>query len=303
MHRGRDMVLPSVVDAHHHIWAPDTDPEGVGWVWLKKSGRRQFGDPAPIQRDYLLPEFLNEAAPDRVAGSVHVQVDNSLSDPVAETRFIQKISDSACFPIMIVGFVNLAAPELDDLLDRHMAYSNFRGIRQIIARQEDRPEISFAPRDYLRDLGWRAGFASLGARGLSFDLQLYPEQMQAAAEFLAGHPEVPVAIDHLGSPYDLSAAGAARWRRGMAALAALDHVHVKLSGYAMYFGTDMGQGARDLTAEIIDLFGANRTMFGSNFPVDKLHLLYRDAFELIADVAPDDLPQILGGTARRFYRF
>ncbi|MFD0857821.1 amidohydrolase family protein [Roseovarius aquimarinus] len=297
------MALPEIIDAHHHLWAPDTDPEGVGWVWLKKPGRRQFGDPAPIRRDYLLPEFMAEAAPDRLTGSVHVQVDNALPDPVAETRFVQRISDASGFPIAIVGFADLAAPGLGALLDRHMAFPNFRGVRQIIARLEDRPEISFAPRAYLGDAAWRAGFAALGERGLSFDLQLYPEQMEAAADLLAAHPDVPVVVDHLGSPHDPSAKGLAVWQRGMEALAALPHVHVKLSGYAMYFGDDMGQGAQDMTAEIIRLFGAPRTMFGSNFPVDKLHLDYRAALDLIAEVAAaEDLPQILGGNARRFYR-
>lgn len=233
-----------------------------------------------------------------------MQVDNSLPDPVAETRFIQGISDAGGLPIMIVGHADLAAPWLETLLDRHMKFSNFRGIRQIIARNEHRPDISFAPREYLSDPAWRAGFAALEGRGLSFDLQLYPEQMEAAAAFLSGHPGIPMAIDHLGSPHDLSEAGRARWRRGMVALAALPHVQVKLSGYAMYFGAELGDAARDATAHILTIFGPERTMFGSNFPVDKLHLDYRAALDLIAEVAaPDDLRHILGGTAGRFYRF
>lgn len=306
MRRGRVMDLPEpgLIDAHHHLWAPDSDPERVGWAWLKQRGRRQFGDPKPIQRDYLLEEFATEPAPTRLAGSVHVQVDNSLPNPVAETRFIQRISDAGGLPIMIVGFANLDAPDVDAVLIRHAAYPNFRGIRQIIARAVQRPEISFAPRDYLADSDWRAGFAALEGRGLSFDLQLYPEQMEAAAALLSDHPDIPVVVDHLGSPHDLSEAGLRVWHSGMATLAALPHVEVKLSGYAMYFGAELGQGARDVTAEIIALFGPDRVMFGSNFPVDKLHLHYRAALNLIEEVAaPRHAARILDGNARRFYRF
>ncbi len=292
-----------IIDSHHHLWAPQTDPGKVGYVWLRDIGApKPFGDPTPIQRDYLIDEFLGEAAPERLAGSVHLQCDPKIPDPVAETAFIQKISDDSGFPIMIVGFADLGAENVEEVITDHKAYPNLRGIRQIISHLPDRPDISFAPRNLLDDPIWRANYAQLADHGLSFDLQLYPEQMQQAAELAADHPDVPVVIDHLGSPYDASEAGLKTWEDGMAALAALPHVHVKLGGYAMFFGGDLGEIQTQLTRAALEMFGPSRAMFGSNFPVDKLHLRYADLLAFMRMTAGENAGDVMGSTAGRFYR-
>lgn len=293
----------SIIDAHHHLWAPDTDPMGVGWTWLRRPGPRAFGDPGPIRRDYLLDEFRAEPAPSRLAGSVHVQSDNALPDPVRETRFVQALSDTASFPMAVVGFADLSRPDAAETLARHAAHQAFRGVRQILSRDDADPRRSYAARHHLRDGLWRERFGLLAAMGLSFDLQLLPAQMIEAARVLEEHPDVPVALDHLGSP-ETKGGDDGPWREGMAALAALPWVHVKLSGYGMTFGARPGERARRLTAEALRLFGPGRAMFGSNFPVDKLWLGYRQALDLVSACCPDleARAAVLGGTARAFYR-
>jgi len=278
-----------IIDAHHHLWAPQTPELDIGYVWLKDIGApKPFGDPTPIQRDYLLPEFLAEPAPRALMGSVHVQADPRIPDPVAETAFVQKISDDSGHKIKIVGFADLASGDFAAQIEGHLAHENVVGIRQIISHVPDRPEISFAQTNLLDDAIWRAQFALLSDHGLRFDLQLYPEQMQQAASFLANHPKVSVVIDHLGSPYDSTKEGLALWEEGMAALAALDHVYVKLSGYAMFFRGALDGATTHVTHRILDLFGAERVMFGSNFPVDSLHLTYPQIIEfLLTNIGPD----------------
>ncbi len=296
-----------IIDAHHHLWAPQTPELDVGYVWLKDIGApKPFGDPTPIQRDYLLDEFLSEPAPRALAASVHVQADPKLPDPVAETAFIQKLSDTSGHPIMIVGFADLTSKRFTDDLLRHKAHPNLRGIRQIISYLPGHRNLSFAARNLLDDPLWRAQFAQLADHGLSFDLQLYPEQMQQAAAFLADHPDVPVVIDHLGAPYDPSTAGMALWSDGMRALAQLPHVTVKLSGYAMFFRAVLEGPAGRVTQEILEHFGAERVMFGSNFPVDRLHLGYGRILDFVSGQVgsnPTDQEQVFSGTATRFYRF
>lgn len=90
------------------------------------------------------------------------------------------------------------------------------------------------------------------------------------------------------------------WRIGMKALSQLPHVHVKLSGYAMFFGADLGETAHGVTRDILELFGADRVMFGSNFPVDKLHLRYDELVRFIKNQT-DDVEAVLSRTAAEFY--
>lgn len=294
-----------IIDGHHHLWAPQTPELDVGYVWLKEIGApRPFGDPTPIQRDYLLEELRGESGAEELVGSVHLQADPRIPDPVAETSFVQAQSDAAEFPIMLVGYADLAGPDCAEVLERHAAHRNFRGIRQILSHLPEAPEKSFVTRNLIEDLAWRANFARLGDLGLSFDLMLYPEQMPAAADFLADYPEVPVVLEHLGSPHDRSLEGMDRWRKGMAALAALPHVEVKLSGYAMYFGSDLGAEAREVTREILALFGTERAIYGSNFPVDLLHLTYAEILSFLRAEVPEAAhAAVFHDNARRFYRF
>lgn len=296
-----------LLDAHHHLWAPESDPDDMGYGWLRDIGApKPFGDPTPIQRDYLLAEFRDEPLSRQMRGSVHIQADPKIPDPVKETAWIQRQSDEAGFPVMIVAFADLAAGTFAEQAQRHMEHPNMRGIRQIIAHLPDRPDLSFLKRNMLDDLTWRAQFAMLGDLGLSFDLMAYPGQLRQAAELLADHPDIPVVLEHLGCPYDHSDEGLALWSDGIAALAKLSHVRVKLSGYAMYFKADLGKVAADVTQTLLGAFGPERCMFGSNFPVDRLHLTYPDLVDFVkGQVGSDEaaLRQVFHDTAAAFYRF
>ena len=260
-----------LVDAHHHLWIPERREPDLGYGWLRDVGApKPFGDPTPIQRDYLWAEYAAESDAHRLVGSVHVQTDGALPDPVAETAWVQSVFDRTGLPHAIVGLVDLAAPDLDATLAAHARHRDFRGVRQIVSRLDDRPELSFAPRHLLRDAAWRAGYARLSAHALSFDLQCYPEQMGEVADFLAEHPATPVVLDHAGSPHDGSEAGRRRWREGVDRLAALEHVAVKLSGFGMFDAAWTADSVRALVDHLLDAFGPERVLWGSNFPVERL---------------------------------
>ena len=293
-----------VIDAHHHLWDPVSGRSGVGYTWLRDIGApKPFGDPTPIQRDYLADEYLAESAHE-VVGSVHVQADGALPDPARETAWLERVAGEHGVPSAIVGFADLAAPDLDALLDRHAAASpRFRGARQIIARTEGLPAISFAPREFLDDPAWREGYALLNERNLLFDLQLHPAQMTRAAEFVGEHPGVPVAIDHAGSPHDRSERGLREWREGMGALAAVPHATCKISGLGMFDPDWTATTMAPVIDAILELFGPERTMWGSNFPVDKLFGSFDRALDSVAARVPQAMRNaVFRDTAARFYR-
>jgi len=284
------LLLPSgYADAHHHIWAPVTRGAAIGYGWLCDIGApKPFGDPTPIQRDYMMAEFLAEdtAAP---RASVHIQTDGALPDPVAETAFVQAEADAAGHPVAIIGLADLSAPDLDRTLARHGQYRGFRGVRQIVARLADRPDLSFAPRGFLADPNWRDGLKRLEGLGLCFDLQLYPAQAEAALEALAATPALTVIIDHALSPYDASPTGFARWKAAVHLLAARPRTHVKLSGFGMYRRDWVTAAVPPFAPHIAHLlaeFGGDRVMWGSNYPVEKLVTAYGTARDLVADLVP-----------------
>lgn len=271
------------IDAHHHLWIPESSQPDLGYRWLRDIGAmKPFGDPTPIQRNYEWAEFSAETR-HVMAGSVYLQVDGAIADPVAETAWVQQVFDHTGLRHGIVGLVDLASPNAQTILEEQYQYPAFRGIRQILSRLDSQPALCFAPTHYLRDASWRDRFQLLQERGLSFDLQLYPEQMSEAAEFLSLHPGVPVIVDHAGSPYDQSRQGLESLRVGLGVLAALPQVSIKLCGFGMF---DTDRSARSLQPVmdiVLEAFGVERVMFGSNFPVDKLMGSFDELVSMVAD--------------------
>ena len=111
--------------------------------------------------------------------------------------------------------------------------------------------------------------------------------MLEAAEFLAKHPKTQIIIDHAGSPYDPSMAGPEKWKEGMAHLSTLPNVSAKISGLGMF---DLHANAKREAGVyinwILEKFGRSRTLYGSNFPVDKLMSTYDDTIETIVKHLP-----------------
>ena len=298
-----------IIDSHHHLWCPENDTADIGYVWLKNIGvMKPFGDPTSIQRDYLPEEFKAESKKHELVGSVHIQCDGAIPDPVKESEWLESLSQSHGVPSAHIGFVDLTSADTPALLERYIQLPNFRGVRQIISRIDGRPEISFTSVDYLDHTIWREHFGLLAEHNLSFDLQLYPQQMADAAIFLEQHPDAPVVIDHAGSPYDQSKAGRLFWREGLEELAQLPHCHIKLSGFGMFDQQWDSRSIQPLFNDIIELFGVDRVMFGSNFPVDKLMHSYDFVVDSVVECCRNlglneaDIERFFYGNVREFYQ-
>ncbi len=298
-----------IIDAHHHLWCPINDTAGIDYVWLKNIGAmKPFGDPTEIQRDYLPQEFSAETKRHELVGSVHVQADGAIPDPVKESKWLEQFRVTNNLPSAHVGFIDLTGDNVETTLERYFELPGFRGVRQIISKLDNRPDISFAPTHFLRNQKWRKQYSLLAKHNLTFDLQLYPEQMMEAASFFSQHKDIPVIIDHAGSPYNQSLKGLARLKYGLANMAKLPHCHIKLSGFGMFDPTWNSESIQPIFDIILDAFGPKRVLFGSNYPVDKLMQSYDYIIgELIkcgerSGLKHNDQQNIFSDNARRFYR-
>ena len=138
--------------------------------------------------------------------------------------------------------------------------------------------------------------------GLSFDLQLIPELMPRMAELIAQSPDTKIALCHAGSPYNRTEAGLQRWSKILAHLSDLSNVTCKLSGLGMFDHDWTADKIKPIVDTCIAQFGADRLMFGSNFPVDSLSGSYEkliQAYEMLTAEAQQS--KIFNSTAKRFY--
>lgn len=288
------------VDAHVHLW--DLDRLRYPWLTPPFADGGPAGNVAAIAQTYLPADYRAEAANWTLAGYVHVDAGADPTDALAETEWLERLPEG---PNGIVAFAALDDPQLAVLLSSHAAYARVRGIRHIVNWHRD-PARSYTSRDVTGDEGWAYGFALLGKYGLSFDLQCYPGQMPGLARLFEQHPEVPVIVDHLGMPVPDDPDGLAEWRAGLAALATLPQVAVKISGLGFVRQPWSAATARSMVLQAIDLFGTDRCLVASDFPTDRLFGGFDKTLsayaEIIAPFSENERRAMWGGNADRIYR-
>jgi predicted TIM-barrel fold metal-dependent hydrolase len=294
--------LQRIIDAHHHLW----NLNACHYPWLMEKGvGRFFGDPAPIQKNYLPSDFKADIGALPVAKSVHIQVGVAPEDSVKETLWQEAQGETAGLPNAIVAFVDLTADNVEAQLDAHSAAHRLRGVRQIVGRSAEEDALTGGG-SLLANPAFERGLRTISKRGLSFDLQLVPGQMLTAAELLRMVPDLNVALCHGGSLSDFSAEGRALWSKGIAALAELPHILCKVSGFGMFDNHWTADSARAQFDTLLRHFGPSRMAFGSNFPVDKLYSDYTAVWarfdKLTAALSPDERAALFADNAERFYR-
>jgi predicted TIM-barrel fold metal-dependent hydrolase len=294
-----------VVDPHVHFW----DLATHHYPWLANPGVSFVGDARALRFNYLPADLLREAGDIDVLKVVHVEANHDPADPVEETRWLQGLADAGgprAMPEAIVAAADLSAPNAQAVLEGHAAFSRTRGIRQILNVHAD-PLYDYVGRHYLRDAAWRANFGLLARYGFSFDLQIYPAQMEEAAALARAHPDIPLILNHAGMFVDRnSVAGYRAWREGLRLLAACPNVTVKISGLAMFDHRWTVESLRPYVLETIDAFGAARAMFASNFPVDRQFGSYPDLWhayaQIVSGASAEERGALFIGNARRIYR-
>jgi len=294
------MTIPAV-DAHHHIWRQADLPWLVGPMLP-----RIFGPYDPIRRDYPIDEYLADIEGTGVEKSVYVQANWAPPQAEDEVAWVQRTADESGWPHAIVGYADLMAEDARPALDRLMRYPLLRGIRMQL-HWHDNAQYRFAARaDLADDPVFRRNLVALAERGLSFDLQVFAGQMQGAARLARDFPRTTFILQHAGMLEDLSDAGRADWRASMRLLAAEPNVMSKLSGLGTFIHRNDAAHIAWIVRETVALFGAERCLYGSNFPIEKL---WCDYSELIgayrAALAPypeAEQRAMLHDNAARIYR-
>jgi predicted TIM-barrel fold metal-dependent hydrolase len=335
-----DAALP-IVDPHHHLW------DRRGRLALLPPPTHPFEAILHQSPRYLLDELLADTGSGHaVIATVYVEcgafyrVDGpEAMKPVGETEFVNGIaamSASGTYgPLRacaaIVGHADLALGDaVAPVLDAQLAAGNgrFRGIRQMMAHDPDPAvlgPLSHGKASLCGNPAVRAAIGHFASRNLTLDLWVLEPQLAEAIALARAFPDVPMVIDHVGTPVGLgSYAGTldarfAGWAANIRHLAACPNVQMKLGGLAMPFAgfANMGPDIRPTSETLaavwrpyletcIEAFGASRCMFESNFPVDRwgadYPILWNTFKRVAAGASASEKADLFAGTATRFYR-
>ena len=323
-----DALAPElpICDPHHHLW--------------------EFREDQPEPRYLLDDVLADTNSGHNIVSTVFIECGAMYREegpaamkPVGETEFVNGIAAMSAsgrygatrIAAGIVGHVNLTlGDDVAPVLEAQIAAGNgrFRGIRHSVPwdASDDVPVIrGKKPPHLLADDTYRAGFAHLARHGLTYEAWLYHPQLPELTDLARAYPDTTIILNHFGGPLGVGPYAGKReeifttWQADIADLAACPNVVAKLGGINMAInGFGWHEQARPPTSEAlveatrpyyeytIEQFGADRCMFESNFPVDKLSCGYAvvwNSFKrLAAGYSDDEKAMLFHDTAARIYR-
>lgn len=274
------------IDAHHHLWKP----ERGDYHWMPK-------DVAVLNRAYAPRDLGSSLAACNIDKTILVQA----AATVEETEYMLGLADGSDFIAGVVGWVDFEQPEHRAILDRLAGHPLFKGVRPMI---QDLPDDDWMLRD---DVQW--AFAALSETGLTFDALGFPRHMKNFLTILTRYPDMRVVLDHCMKPQirDHSANTFSAWADGIALLANETSAYCKFSALITEASEDWTtQSLRPYVEHILDCFGPDRVMWGSDWPVCRLRAEYEDwhaaAVDLTAELSDTDRAAVFGATASAFYQ-
>ena len=271
------------IDSHQHFWRYDA----VRDAWITDSM-------AVLKRDFLPEHLAAEFAANGIDASIAVQVDQSEN----ETMFLLDLAERNERIAGVVGWVDLLSPRVAESLEHFSHASKLRGFRHIAqAEPDDR---------FLVQENFVKGVTQLRAFGFTYDILIYPRQLPAAIELAARLPGQRFVVDHLAKP-EVKSKKTLPWAAQIKEIAQNQNVFCKLSGLVTEADWKHWEAGdfKPYLEVVFDAFGAERLMFGSDWPVCLLAATYRQVKELIEEYvkgfSESDKEKIFGGNAARFY--
>ena len=275
-----------MLDAHHHLW--HYDPENYPWI----------PPGSALARDYLLPDLIENTDSAGVTGTVVVQARQTLE----ESDWLLEVADQSDRIQGVVGWVPLADADVGEHLARLCQHRKFKAVRHVV---QDEPDD-----DFILGHDFNRGIEQLRDHDLVYDILIFQKHLTPTIEFVDQHPDQPFVLDHIAKPVIHNGRIETEWRQGMAALAERENViAVKISGMVTEVTDDTISEAtlKSYFDESLDMFGAQRLCFGTDWPVCLLRI---DSYAhwassvraYVAELSVSEQNAILHETCQQAYR-
>jgi L-fuconolactonase len=271
------------IDAHQHFW----DLTRFDYAWMPP-------EPSILRQNFLPDRLARILTRNRFAGSVVVQATTLL----AETHWLLDLADANEFILAVVGWVDLTDPRLGLTLDELQKRPKFKGVRHPV---QDEPDDNWLMRAEVL-----AGLVELARRGLPYDLLIRPRHLPLVSRIAERAPGLRMVIDHIAKP-GIATHTLEPWAQDIAAASKLPQVYCKLSGMITEAAPQSwkAEHLRPYVTHVMQSFGPDRLMFGSDYPVCLLNGSWKEAlaaFTQSIGAQPIEVREkLLGGTAQKFY--
>jgi L-fuconolactonase len=269
------------LDAHQHFWSYDA----AQYPWIPPG--------SPLHRDWLPDDLAALQRPLGFDGSIAVQA----RQVVGESDWLLGLADRHATVKGVVGWVDLRSDRVEADLARLAAHPKFVGVRHVVQEEPD---------DFMLGKDFQRGISKLHAHGLTYDILIYPRQLEAAIRLAEDFPAQPFVLDHIAKP-PIKDGAIEPWKSQVRRLAKLPNVWCKVSGMLTEADHQAWQAGqfRPYLDTVFEAFGPARLMYGSDWPVCLFAGSYEQAFRLVDDYARGlteaERAGLFGGNCARFY--
>ena len=271
------------IDAHQHFW--HYSPATHGWITEEMKA---------IRKSFLPDDLASVLNANGVDGCVAVQADQT----EAESQFLLDLAAKNPFIKAVVGWTDLKSDSLEARLEAYQSHELLKGFRHIAQGQ---------PAGFLIDPAFSNGIAKLNDFGFSYDILVFNNQLPEVVELMKKLPEMRLVLDHIGKP-NIQAGEFAEWKLEIERLSGFEHLYVKLSGLVTEANWQQWQLSdfEPYIESILEAFGPDRIMFGSDWPVCLVAADYGQVLTIvnqyIEKLSTAEQAAIMGENAERFYR-
>jgi L-fuconolactonase len=271
------------IDAHQHFW--QFDPVRDSWI---------NEEMAVIQKDFLPQDLQPVLQQNNMGGCVIVQSDQSEK----ESQF--QLSNAAKFDFIkgVVGWVDLQANAIGERLAYYSSFKKMKGFRHVLQGELDRA-LMLKP-------AFMNGVSKLNEFGFTYDILIFPDQLKYAAELVAAFPDQKFVIDHIAKP-NIKDHKSDGWKKDIGALGGFENLYCKISGMVTeaHWKNRKKEDFTPYMDAVVETFGTNRIMFGSDWPVCLVAATYEQMLEIVTDYfssfTDNEKERFFGMNAVEFY--
>jgi predicted TIM-barrel fold metal-dependent hydrolase len=294
----------TLIDAHHHLWQVSQKKHPS--LYGPQRPDSFIGDNSAIRKNYLPDDYRRDAAEHNVLATVHCEAEWDRADQLGETRWVTSMHEQHGVPTAIVAHAWFDTPNAEEIIAAQAVNPLVRGIRSKPVTAASPDQMTPGAPGTMQDEKWLRGFALLEKYKLSWDLRVPFWHLEEAASVARAFPKTAIILNHTGFPWDRSEEGLAAWRHGMDVLAREPNVWVKVSEFGMKDRAWDYEENRRIVRDAIAIFGIERSVFATNFPVASLRIGYgalvKAMRRMLADLAPEERDRFFWKNAASFYR-
>ena len=292
-----------IIDAHHHFW--DLSLKKNPWLNPNKQIPFRYGDYKSICKNFLTSDYFKVSKNQNIVKTIHMETEWDPNDPIGETEWLHKLYELTGFPNAVVAQAWFDRNDIENVLENQSKFSLTRSIRHKPKSTKNPNKKLDNIKGSLNDPVFRRGYSLLKKYKLHFDLQTPWWHLNDATQLAKDFPDTIIILNHTGLPSDRSFDGLNQWRMNLEEFSEQPNTAIKISGICVPGKKWTVKLNKEIILDVINIFGYERCMFASNFPVDSLCATFDEIYNgfknITAGLPKNEIQCLFHDNAIKYY--